>query len=434
MSVGSASARTFGSLRRHYNYRLFFAGQGVSVTGTWVQNIAQAWLIVELTRSPMALGVLALFQGLPYTVAGLIGGPLIDRLDTRRTIIGTQTAQMVAAAVLAALALTHSATVWEVYTLAALTGAVQIIDWPARQAFVYEMVGPSEIPNAVSLNTSLFNAARVTGPAIGGAIIAALGVALCFAINAVSFLAVIASLVLMRREELFPVEAGPRRHVLRSLGEGVTWVLHTPTAWLTCGLMLVVATFGINFSVLLPVLASVTLHSGPVTFGILSACFGAGALLGALFTASVGRPSWRLLLGGGLAFSVLLLALAPLHWVAACGVALVATGAAFTTYTSMSNATVQLAAPDRLRGRAMAVYGYVFIGSAPLGGLLAGWLSAIGGTELAFLVAGGACLVAVLVAAGLQRAVLPARGAAAHGRRALPRRTTVSPSREGTVA
>jgi MFS family permease len=198
--------------------------------------------------------------------------------------------------------------------------------------------------------------------------------------------------------------------------------------------MLVVATFGINFSVLLPVLASVTLHSGPVTFGILSACFGAGALLGALFTASVGRPSWRLLLGGGLAFSVLLLALAPLHWVAACGVALVATGAAFTTYTSMSNATVQLAAPDRLRGRAMAVYGYVFIGSAPLGGLLAGWLSAIGGTELAFLVAGGACLVAVLVAAGLQRAVLPARGAAAHGRRALPRRTTVSPSREGTVA
>ena len=444
MSVGSASARTFGSLRRHYNYRLFFAGQGVSVTGTWVQNIAQAWLIIELTHSPMALGVLALFQGLPYSVAGLIGGPLIDRLDTRRTIIATQTAQMLAAAVLAGLAFTHSATVWEVYLLAAMTGAVQIIDWPARQAFVYEMVGPSEIPNAVSLNTSLFNAARVTGPAVGGAIIAALGVALCFAINAVSFLAVIACLVLMRREELFAVEPGPQRHMLRSLGEGVSWVVHTPAAWLTCGLMLVVATFGINFNVLLPVLASVTLHSGPVTFGILSACFGGGALVGALFTAGVGRPSWQILLGGGAAFAVLLLALAPLHWVAACGVALVLTGAAFTIYTSMSNATVQLAAPDRLRGRAMAVYGYVFIGSAPLGGLLAGWLSAVGGTQLAFLVAGGVSLMAVLVATGLQRVIVPARGTARRpganrstaqaGGRIVSRPETVSPSRERTVA
>ena len=188
-------------------------------------------------------------------------------------------------------------------------------------------------------------------------------------------------------------------------------MLHTPAAWLTCGLMLVVSTFAINFSVLLPVMATVTLRSGPVVFGILTACFGVGALIGALFTAAVGRPSWTLLLGGAAAFSALLMVLAPLHWVAACGAMLVVTGVAFTTYTSMSNATIQLAAPDRLRGRAMAFYGYIFTGvPAPIGGLLAGWLSSVGGTQLAFLVGGGVSLVAVGVAVGVRRGAVRSAG------------------------
>jgi MFS family permease len=408
MSVSSTSARTFRSLQRHRNFRLYFAGQSVSISGTWVQNVAQAWLIVELTHSPvgspLALGALAAFQFLPYTVFGLLGGPLVDRFDKRLTIVATQTTLMVCAAVLAVLSLTGRATIWEVFLLAAVGGAVQVVDMPARQSFVFEMVGRKELPNAVSLNASLFNLARAAGPAVAGVLIATVGVTLCFAINAASFLAVIASLLLMRSGELYTTERDEEQGVLSSLGEGVAWVVHTPAAWLTCGLMLVVSTFAINFSVLLPVMATVTLRSGPIVFGILTACFGLGALIGALFTATVGRPSWRLLLGGGAAFSALLMVLAPLHWLVPCAVMLVFTGVAFTTYTSMSNSTVQLAAPDRLRGRAMAFYGYIFTGvPAPIGGLLAGWLSSVGGTRLAFLVGGGVSLAAVAVAVVVRR-------------------------------
>jgi MFS family permease len=408
MSVTSASARTFRSLQRHRNYRLFFAGQAISISGTWVQNVAQAWMIVELThsptRSPLALGALAAFQFLPYTVFGLLGGPLVDRFDKRATIIATQTTLMLTAVALALLALTGQATVLEVFLLAAVGGAVQVVDTPARQAFVFEMVGRKELPNAVSLNASLFNLARAAGPALAGVLIATLGVTICFAVNAASFLAVIASLLLMRTSELYRGDRDEEHRMLHSLGEGVVWVVHTRAAWLTCGLMLVVSTFGINFSVLLPVLATVTLRSGAVVFGIMTACFGVGALIGALFTAAMGKPSWPILLGGGAAFSALLMVLAPLHWVIACGAMLVVTGVAFTTYTSMSNATVQLAAPDRLRGRAMAFYGYIFTGvPAPIGGLLAGWLSSVGGTQLAFLVGGGVSLAAVSTAAGVRR-------------------------------
>ena len=410
MSVPGASTRTFRSLQRHRNFRLYFAGQSISISGTWVQNIAQAWLIVELTHSPvgspLALGALAAFQFLPYTVFGLLGGPLVDRFDKRITIVATQTTLMLSATALAILSLTGQATVWEVYLLAAVGGAVQVVDTPARQSFVFEMVGRPELPNAISLNASLFNLARAAGPALAGVLIATVGVTLCFAINAASFLAVIASLLLMRTGELYTTERDEAQSMLHSLGEGVAWVMRTPAAWLTCGLMLVVSTFAINFSVLLPLMATVTLHSGPVVFGILTACFGVGALVGALFTATVGRPSWPLLLGGGGAFSALVMALSPLHWVAACAAMLVVTGIAFTTYTSMSNATIQLAAPDRLRGRAMAFYGYIFTGvPAPIGGLLAGWLSSVGGTQLALLVGGGVSTAAVATAVGIRRGI-----------------------------
>jgi MFS family permease len=408
MSMATASARTFRSLQRHRNYRLFFAGQSISISGTWVQNIAQAWLIVELTHSPtgspLALGALAAFQFLPYTVFGLLGGPLVDRFDKRMTIVVTQTTLMLSATALALLSLSGRATVWEVFLLAAVGGAVQVVDTPARQSFVFEMVGRKELPNAVSLNASLFNLARAAGPAVAGVLIATVGVTLCFAINAASFLAVIGSLLMMRKDELYTTQRDEERGMLRSLGEGVAWVVHTRAAWLTCALMLVVSTFGINFSVLLPVMATETLRSGPVVFGILTACFGFGALVGALFTATVGRPSWHLLFGGGAAFSALLMILAPLHWVIVCAVMLAVTGIAFTTYTSMSNATIQLAAPDRLRGRVMGFYGYIFTGvPAPIGGLLAGWLSSVGGTQLAFLVGGGVSLSAVAAAVGVRR-------------------------------
>jgi len=399
VSVATASARTFRSLRRHYNYRLYFSGQLVSVTGSWVQTTAQAWLIVELTHSAIALGALALFQYLPYSALGLLGGPLVDRFNKRVTIVITQSAFMLSAALLAVLAFAHLAEVWEVYALAVLNGTVQVVDTPARQAFVYEMVGRSELPNAVALNSSMFNAARAVGPALAGVLIAGVGVAFCFALNSASYLAVIGSLLLMRRAELYATGGEDRDGVLRSAVQGLRWTLSTRAAWLTIALLLVITTFAINFSVLLPALASQTLHSGPVTFGIITASFGVGALIGALFSASRARPSWRLLLGGAGLFSMLLLILAPMHWVFACGAVLMLTGIAYTVYTSSSNSTVQLAAPDHLRGRAMAVYFYAFNGTAPLGGLLAGWLAEVGGTQLAFAVAGGASLSAVAAAA-----------------------------------
>ena len=194
--------RTFASLRRHRNYRLFFSGQIVSVSGTWMQNIAAAWVILELTHSPVAVGVLALCQFLPFTVFGLFAGVLVDRFDARRTVIATQASAMVLAGILAVLAVAGQVTATEVYVLTALRGVVLVLDAPARQALTFQMVGQDELPNAVALNSSLFNAARVVGPALGGLLVAVVGAGACFSLNAVSYLAVLAGLLAMRREEL----------------------------------------------------------------------------------------------------------------------------------------------------------------------------------------------------------------------------------------
>ncbi len=216
-----ANRRTFASLRRHRNYRLFFAGQIVSVSGTWMQNIAAAWLVLQLTHSPVAVGVLALCQFLPFTVFGLFAGVLVDRLDARRTVMGTQAAALVLAAILAGLTLAGHVTALDVYLLTALRGVVLVLDAPARQALTFEMVGAEELPNAVALNSSLFNAARVVGPAVGGALVATVGVGACFSLNAVSYIAVLAGLAAMRRSELYPVERPDRPpRFLRGNGRG----------------------------------------------------------------------------------------------------------------------------------------------------------------------------------------------------------------------
>jgi MFS family permease len=389
LGIGSATARTFTSLRRHYNYRLYFFGQVVSISGTWMQGVAQAWFVVQNTHSPLAVGLLAVCQFGPYAIFGLFGGAVADRLDQRRVLLWTQGAFMVTAALLASLTLTGHATVWEVYVLAAITGLITVIDNPVRQAFTIQMVGRDELPNAVALNASLFNGSRIVGPAIAGGLIAVAGVGVCFLINALSFVAVLAALWLMREHELFPVIKDTcHQNLFRGSLEGLTFAWRTPVIRSVLVMMLVIATISINFNVLLPVLTSRTLASGPEVFGILSALFGFGALLGALFSASLGRASRRTLLVGAALFSLSEIALAPLHAVWAAGLALVVTGIAFTLYASQANATLQLAVTDQLRGRVLGIYGYVFFGTAPLGGLLAGWLAQTGGTELAFLVAG----------------------------------------------
>jgi MFS family permease len=386
-ALRALDGRTFRSLRRHRNYRLFFFGQVVSVSGTWMQNIGLAWLVVELSHSPMAVGGLAFCRFVPFTVFGLVAGVVADRVDNRRLVITTQTASMALSSLLAALALSGTATLPVTYLLAVLLGTAQVFDSPGRQSLTYQMVGREELPNAIALNSSLFNMSRVVGPALAGIVIAAAGSGICFVLNAISFLAVLAGLLAMRTDELHPVERS-RPTLVRGTREGLTYVLRSHDVTLVLVIMTVMSTVGFNFNVILPLLASNTLHTGPQTFGLLSACFGAGALAGALAAATLGRPSWRALLTGLCGFSLAMLALAPIHSVSACAILLFLLGGSFTLLTANANALVQLAVPGHLRGRVVSFYLFAFAGLAPVGGLMAGWLVTVGGTTLAFAVAG----------------------------------------------
>jgi MFS family permease len=402
--------RTFASLKRHRNYRLFFTGQVISVSGTWMQNVALAWLVVELTSSPIAVGALAFCRFIPFTLFGLVAGVVADRIDNRKLVIATQSVSMFLSAILATLVLTGTESLWLVYALAILGGTALVFDAPGRHALTFQMVGRDELPNAVALNASLFNASRVVGPAVGGVLIAAFGVGLCFAINTFTFIAVLAGLLMMRKEELVPVErAKEPPTMMRGIREGLSWVLRSPDMRLVLAMVTVVSTVGFNFHVILPLLASDTLDTGPEVFGILSACFGGGALVGALLSAALGRASWKVLVLGTAGFSLCLLMLAPLDTVLPCAILLFATGTCFTLWTSNANSILQLRAPDHLRGRVVSLYLWAFAGLAPLGGLFAGWLCAIGGTQLSFAVAG----MTGLAMAGLAVRQLSLRRAAA---------------------
>lgn len=401
--------RTFLSLHKHRNYRLYFAGQVVSLTGTWMQRVAQSWLVLELTHSAVAVGVLMLASFLPFTLFTLHAGVLVDRLDARRVVISTQAAQMVLSTLLAAIALLGVVEPWHVYVLAFLAGTVTVVDAPARQALTYRMVGPGELPNAVGLNSSLFNGSRIFGPAVGGVIIATSSVGVCFAVNAVSFLAVLVGLLFMRAHEFHPLEPRSRPTMWRGIGEGLRYVRQEREPLVVLVVITIVSTLCFNFPVLLPVLARGTLDAGPQTYGTLMAVFGAGALVGALTSAAVARASVRTFLVGSAGFCAAQVLLAPIRSVVACAVLLFATGLFFTTWTSASNSSLQLAAPDHLRGRVVSLFYYAFNGLAPLGGLLAGWLTAIGGTELAFASLG------MLGLAATGAAALLVRRAALHG-------------------
>jgi MFS family permease len=391
--------RTFRSLRRHRNYRLFFTGQIVSVAGTWMQNIALAWLVIELSGSPLAVGALAFCRFVPFLVLGLVAGVVIDRFDTRRLLLATQGAAMLVSVALAVVTLVDWATLPVVYALAALGGLVLVFDAPGRQTLTFQMVGESELQNAVALNSGLFNASRVIGPALAGLLIAAVGTGLCFVVNAASFLAVLVALWLMREDELFPVEKRPDTRVVAGIREGLAWAMSTPIARIVLAVVTVVSLVGFNFHVLVPLLASQTLHVGAGTFGVLSAAFGLGALVGALTTASMERARARVFVGGAVGFSLAMLGLALVHTVDAALVLLVLLGASFSFFTASANALVQLASPPHLRGRVMSLYLFAFAGLAPVGGLVAGWLAERGGTPLAFGVAGACGLAAIAWAA-----------------------------------
>jgi len=395
-----AGARTFKSLRRHRNYRLFFAGQITSVCGTWMQNIALYWLILSLTHSPLAVGILSLARFAPFTLLGLFSGVIADRFDNRKTVIITQSVQMVFSGLLAAITLLGTVHPWEVYAIALMTGTAVVFDLPARQNLTVQLVGRSELPNAIALNSSLFNTARIFGPALAGVVIATVGTGWCFAINSASFLAVLAGLLAMRTKELYPLLNRTRPTIWRGTREGLAYVRRSRSIMVLIGIAVVVMSFAFNVNVVLPVLAKQTLSAGPGTFGIISSCFGAGALVGALTSAALVNARWRVMLASIGIFGIAELLIAPLHGVIAVSALLFVCGACFTTYTSNSNAFVQLETPDHIRGRVLGIYFYAWNGPLPLASPLIGWLCAVGGTQLAF-VFGGTCALAAALAGAI---------------------------------
>ena len=396
----AATRRTFRSLRVR-NYRLFFFGQLVSVSGTWMQQVAQDWLVLRLTNEPLPLGITTALQFTPILALGAWAGVVADRLDKRRLLLATQAAMAALALVLGVLTATGAIRLWMVYLLALLLGFATAFDMPTRQAFVSEMVGPGQVVNAIGLNSAVFNSARVIGPAAAGVVIATVGIATAFLVNAVSFLAVIGGLLAMDPARLH--RGPPVQRASGQIRAGLRYVWTTPVLRSTIALVAVVGTLGLNFRVALPLLARFTFGGDATVYGALASIMAAGSVVGALAAARRSRPSPALLLGSVAVFGVLSVAAAAAPTLALEMVVLAPLGLASIAFLATANSTVQLDSSPELRGRVMALYGLVFLGSTPLGGLLSGWMADRFGPRSIMLLAGVSSLAAAGVAAVLMR-------------------------------
>ena len=394
----TADAGTFRSLHNR-NYRLFASGQVISLSGTWGQRVAQDWLVLELSgNSGIALGITTGLQFLPVLLFGLYGGVLADRYDKRRLLLGAQAAMGVLALVLAGLDLTGSVQLWHVYVLAFGLGLASVVDTPVRQAFVSEMVGPDDLPNAVSLNSATFNSARIVGPALAGVAIAAVGTGWVFAANAVSYVAVLAGLRAMRTADLHPVHKLARAK--GQLREGLAYVKARPNLLVPMVLVFMVGTFGLNFQITLALVVKEVFGRGAGAYGLLSAFLAVGSLIGALASARRrGPPRQRTLFAAALAFGLLevLVGLAPSYEVMA--LLLVPTGVAVLTFTTTANSIIQLGSAPEVRGRVMALYVLVFLGGTPAGAPLIGALAEAFGPRSSIVVGGVVTALSGIVAA-----------------------------------
>ena len=428
MTVGGprlAAAAQFRGWRalRHRNYRLFFVGQLVSLVGTWMQSVAQGWLVLQLTGDPVYLGLVAAAQFTPVLLLGLFGGVLADGLPKRRTLMVTQSISMLLAFALFGLTVTNNVGVEQVLVLALLLGVVNAVDMPTRQAFAVEMVGREDIGNAVALNSAVFNGARVVGPAIAGLTIGATGIASAFLINGLSFLAVIVAYLQMGDDELAgaPRLARPTTisGVMTHLRAGLAFVRETPAVLvpiLTIGL---VSTFGMNFNVLIPPLAKDVLHVGATGYGFLMAATGVGSLVASISIA-FGRSNRVMLIGvGATVMGIAELVLAASGSMALSLVAMLLTGLGAISMAATANTTIQLTVPDELRGRVMSVYTTVIAGSTPIGGLVAGALaSRLGVAEAIAIGAVLSLIVGLVVLAWYRRAGVTGMAGMAGGGRA----------------
>jgi MFS family permease len=377
---------------RHRNYQLFFGGQLISLTGTWMQSVAESWLVFRLTGSSALLGVAAFVSQIPVFLFATIGGTVADRLNRHRIIIVTQSLSMVLPLVLAALTLSGRVQVWHVFVLAACLGTVNAFDIPARQAFLVDMVGREDLMNAIALNSSMVNGARVVGPAVAGLLVAAVGEGWCFLLNGISYLAVITGLLLMR---LTPRPIGTARpSALAETVAGYRFVAHAAPVRALLLLLGAVSFAGMPYAVLMPVFADAILHSGARGLGLLMGASGTGALAGALTLASRsgvrGLGRWVAAASGAFGLALILFSVSRTFWVSMA--LLVPVGAAMMVQMASSNTLVQAMVPDALRGRVMAVYSMMFMGMAPLGALAAGWVAERIGAPFTVALGGVVCL------------------------------------------
>jgi MFS family permease len=371
----------------------------ISNTGTWMQRVAQDWLVLDLTHgSGTALGVTTGLQFLPLLLFSLWGGMIADRYPKRRILMVTQATMGALALILGVLALTHTVEIWQVYALAFGLGLASVVDNPTRQAFATEMVGRDGLANAIALNSAVFNLARIAGPAVAGLVISLLGTPAAFCVNAASYGAVLISLQLMRPSELHVAARLPRAK--GQLREALRYVKQRPALWMTLVLVFFVATFGMNFQVTNALMSREVFGTGAAAFGIASAMFAVGALGGALLAARRARPTTMLLFVTSFAFSVLEVAtgLMPSFW--SFLVMLVPTGLALLTFTTAANSAVQLGTTADMRGRVMGLYMLVFLGGAPLGSPLVGWVAEVFGPRMS-LIAGGVISAVATVVIGI---------------------------------
>jgi MFS family permease len=395
--VTAALRRSITSLAEP-NYRRYFIGQIISVSGNWMQLVAQMWLIVKLTGSGVSVGLTAGLQFVPILLFGAWGGLIADRLPKRRVLMATQALMALPAVALWALTAAGSVTPLMVYALVLARGVVTAVDNPTRQSFVAELVGPERVVNAVSLNSVVVQSARIVGPATAGAVIALAGVSTCFALNALSFVAMLVALARMDPRALRVVAPAPRaRGELRA---ALRHVRLAPGLWIPLAMMALVGTLSFNFQVILPLLASQTWHGTAATYALLTAAMAVGSVGGALAAGARGRVSPRILVVAATGFGVLELVAAVAPSLPLQVLALVPLGAMTVTFSAGVNSTLQLAVAPAMRGRVMALYSVVFLGSTPIGAPLVGWLAEIAGPRAGMALGAVAALVAAALASG----------------------------------
>lgn len=377
------------------HYRLFWMGQLASQTGTWMQSVAQAWLVLRLTNSPLALGTVATVQFTPILLFSLLGGVLADRLPKRRLLMTTQTIMVAQATVMALLTWTGHIQLWQIYILAAVLGTANALDNPTRQSFVRELVPTEDLPNAIAINSMQFNLSRIAGPALAGLLISIVGVAGCFALNAISSMAVLNAL-----RQIPPGPSAPRGHqrgnVLNQIGEGLRYATTTPDVALILALMAVIGTFGYNFNTVLPLIARYLLNANPLQFGALTTAMGIGSLLAAVGLAASGRATRQTLFIGATGFSLILAAVAQSRWWGLTIVLLVGLGVCSIAFSTTANTRLQLVTPPHLRGRVMSIYMLMFGGTTPIGSLLIGTSAQHLGVRFAVTSAATLCLIGVM--------------------------------------